>query len=250
MSSVYFDNANVEIPVFNSQGRSLKKAVLGLATGGRIGLTESGKTFVKCLNNISFKVTDNERVGIIGCNGSGKTTLLRVLGKVYKPTAGIVRINGDVGSLIDISLGIDGEATGIENIFLRAALLGIPKCKVKEALPEIIDFTQLGDFIHMPVRTYSSGMHLRLAFAVSTMISPEILIMDEWLSVGDIEFQTRAENKLNNLINRSNILFIATHSPTLIKKCCNRVLWLEQGKLKMDGSPDEVCPKYFGSAYQ
>ena len=249
MSNVIFDNASVEIPIFNSQGRSLKKAVLGLATGGRIGLTESGKTVVKCLNNITLQVGDNERVGIIGCNGSGKTTLLRVLGKVYKPTSGTAKINGEVGSLIDISLGIDGEATGIENIYLRAALLGIPKTKVTDALPEIVDFTQLGNFIHMPVRTYSSGMHLRLAFAVSTMIKPEILIMDEWLSVGDIEFQNRAENKLNNLINQSNILFIATHSPSLIKKCCNRVLWLDQGCLKMDGTPDEVCPKYFGSTY-
>lgn len=219
---------------------------MGIATGGKIGLTESGKTIVRTLDNINLKVRPHERIGLIGHNGAGKSTLLRVLGKVYTPSSGQAIIEGSIGSLIDISLGIDGESTGLENIFLRAALLGIPKKKVEKALPELVEFTQLGSFIDMPVRTYSTGMHMRLAFAVSTMISPDILLMDEWLSVGDKEFQEKAETRLNKLIERTNVLVIASHSKKLIETCCSRVLWLEHGKIKLEGDPKEVCREYFG----
>ena len=238
---INLQNVTVDIPIFNSQGRSLKKAMMGFATGGRIGLTEAGKVTIRSLDNVNLNISANERIGLVGHNGAGKTTLLRVLGKVYEPTSGKATIHGKVGSLIDISLGIDSEASGIENIYLRAALLGIPKQKVKEQLDNIVEFTQLGDFIRMPVRTYSSGMHLRLAFAVSTMIEPDILLMDEWLSVGDAEFQNKAEERLNHLIERSNILVIASHSRQLIERCCTRVIWMEHGKVKLDGPPKEVC---------
>ena len=243
---INLQNVTVDIPIFNSQGRSLKKAMMGFATGGRIGLTEAGKVTIRSLDNVNLNISANERIGLVGHNGAGKTTLLRVLGKVYEPTSGKATIHGKVGSLIDISLGIDSEASGIENIYLRAALLGIPKQKVKEQLDNIVEFTQLGDFIRMPVRTYSSGMHLRLAFAVSTMIEPDILLMDEWLSVGDAEFQNKAEERLNHLIERSNILVIASHSRQLIERCCTRVIWMEHGKVKLDGPPKEVCQMSFG----
>lgn len=236
----------VDIPVFNSQGRSLKKTVMGIATGGKIGLTEAGKTIVRSLDNINLDIKPHERVGLLGHNGAGKSTLLRVLGKVYQPSSGYAEIIGDVGSLIDISLGIDPEATGIENIYLRAALLRIPKIEVDKSLSELIEFTQLGSFIEMPVRTYSTGMHMRLAFAVSTMISPDILLMDEWLSVGDLAFQKKAEERLNKLIDRSNVLVIASHSRQLIEKCCTRAIWLEHGKIRMDDNPAIVCKEYFG----
>lgn len=242
---ISLQNVCVDIPVFNSQGRSLKKTVMGIATGGKIGLTETGKTIIRSLNDINLDILPHERIGLIGHNGAGKSTLLRVLGRVYSPSSGKAIIEGEIGSLIDISLGIDTEATGIENIFLRAALLGIPKKEVEQALPEIIEFTQLGEFIEMPVRTYSTGMHMRLAFAVSTMISPDILLMDEWLSVGDEAFQLKAENRLNRLIERSNVLVIASHSRKLIERCCTRVLWLEHGRIKLDGSPSTICPQYF-----
>lgn len=246
MGKISLHSVCVDIPVFNSQGRSLKKAMMGIATGGKIGLTESGKTIIRSLEDINLEINPHERVGIVGHNGSGKSTLLRVLSKVYEPTIGNAVIEGRIGSLIDISLGIDPESTGLENIFLRAALLGISKKDVEKELPELIKFTELGNFIEMPVRTYSTGMHLRLAFAVSTMISPDILLMDEWLSVGDQNFQSKAEERLSRLIQRTNILVIASHSRTLIEKCCTRVIWLEHGRIKMDSTPQEVCNKYFG----
>ena len=162
MPQVYLKDVTVDIPIFNSQGRSLKKAVMGFATGGRIGLTEKGKTVVRSLDSINLTVKENERVGIVGHNGAGKSTLLRVLSGVYFPSSGVAKIDGKTGSLIDISLGIDGEATGIENIYLRAALLGIPTKLVDDEISNLITFTELGDFINMPVRTYSTGMHMRL----------------------------------------------------------------------------------------
>lgn len=245
MAYINLKNVTVDIPIFNSQGRSLKKKVLGIATGGRVGLTESGKTIVRSLSNINLEIKSKDRLGIIGHNGAGKSTLLRVLGGVYQPTIGTATIVGKIGSLIGISLGIDTEATGLENIYIRAALLGIPKETVDRELDDLIKFSGLGEFIEMPVRTYSTGMHLRLAFAVSTMITPDILLMDEWLSVGDETFKKQAEQRLNSLIERANILVIASHSRSLIERCCNKVLWLERGEIKKIGEPKEVCSLYF-----
>lgn len=245
MSYINLSHVSVDIPIYNSQGRSLKKKLLGIATGGAIGLTEDGKTIVRSLEDISLEIKSRDRIGLIGHNGAGKSTLLRVLGGVYEPTKGTATIEGKVGSLIGISLGIDGEATGLENIYLRAALLGIPKETVDKELPALISFSGLGDFIEMPVRTYSTGMHMRLAFSVSTMITPDILLMDEWLSVGDEDFKKKAETRLNNLIDRTNILVIASHSRSLIERCCNKVIWLEHGRIKAIGEPKDVCSRYF-----
>ena len=181
-----------------------------------------------------------------GLNGAGKSTLLRALGNVYVPTSGSAIIEGEIGSLVDISLGIDHEATGRENIFIRGALLGLKRREIEEKFNEIVDFSDLGNFIDMPVRTYSSGMHLRLAFAVATIIRPEILLMDEWLSVGDAAFNAKAESRLTNLVQSSEILVIASHSRELIERTCNRALWFEHGRLKMDGTPETVCRAYWG----
>lgn len=220
---------------------------MGFASGGRIGLSEKGFSIVRSLTDMTLEIKDGERIGLLGQNGAGKSTLLRVLGGAYIPTGGEAIIEGKVGSLIDVSLGIDSESTGIENIYLRAALLQIPKKVVDEQLDSIIEFTELGEFINMPVRTYSSGMHMRLAFAISTMIRPEILLMDEWLSVGDLNFQKKAEQRLNDLIKRSSILVIASHSRQLIEKCCTRAILLENGHIRMDGRAKDVCAFYFGS---
>lgn len=246
MASIQFIQAGVEIPIFNADRRSLKSKLMQIATGGKLSAEASGHVEVRALHGLDFSFSDGDSVGLIGHNGSGKSTLLRVLSGVYAPTQGQVVRQGSVSSLIDVSLGIDHEATGRENIYLRGALLGLSKKEINACLDEIIAFSELGEFIDMPVRTYSSGMHLRLAFSVSTVVQPEILLMDEWLSVGDEGFSHKAEARLAELVESTKILVIASHSRDLIVKTCNRVLWLEHGMIKMDGAPDEVCAAYFG----
>lgn len=245
MASIQFIQAGVQIPIFNADSRSLKSRLMHIATGGKLVADASGHVVVRALQDLDFTFADGDRVGLIGHNGAGKSTMLRVLSGVYAPTQGQVLRQGSVSSLIDVSLGIDHEATGRENIFLRGALLGLSKSEINARLDEIIAFSELGEFIDMPVRTYSSGMHLRLAFSVSTVIRPEILLMDEWLAIGDEGFQHKAEARLAELVESTKILVIASHSRDLIMKNCNRVLWLEHGSIKMDGTPDDVCAAYF-----
>ena len=195
---------------------------------------------------LSFTLKDGDRVGLLGHNGAGKSTLLRLLSGVYEPSSGSARIKGEIGSLIDISLGIDPEATGRENIYLRGGLLGMTRSEIAAQIDDIIEFSELGDFVDMPLRTYSTGMHLRLAFAVSTVVRPEILLMDEWLSVGDEGFKHKAEARVTELVQSTNILVIASHSRELVLHICNRVIWLEHGKIRMDSDPGTVCQAYFG----
>ena len=244
MPHISFKDVCVDFPIYNARNRSLKNKVMQAATGGKVSFGAEG-TIVRSLDHVTFELKEGDRVGLIGHNGAGKSTLLRALSRVYEPTSGKAEIVGEVGSLVDISLGINKEATGVENIFIRGALLGLRRETIERQLQEIVDFSELGDFIEMPVRTYSSGMHLRLAFAVATIIRPEILLMDEWLSVGDASFNAKAKARLVDLVQSSKILVIASHSRRLIEETCNRVLWFEHGRLKMDGSPEDVCPKYW-----
>ena len=245
MAHILFDHVTIDFPIYNARNRSLKNKVMQVATGGIVNFGAEG-TVIRALSDVSFEISEGERVGLVGHNGAGKSTLLRVLTNVYAPVSGRVQILGDIGSLVDISLGIDGEATGRENIFIRAALLGLRRDQIEDKFEEIVEFSELGDFIDMPVRTYSSGIHLRLAFAVATVIRPEILLMDEWLSVGDAAFNKKAEKRLNDLLQSSRILVLASHSRDLIEKTCTRALWFEHGKLKMDSGPKEVCRAYWG----
>ena len=246
MTSIVFDNVSVDFPIYNSNTRSLKNKLIQVATGGQLGADKHGRVVVRALENISFQLKDGDRVGLLGHNGAGKSTLLRLLGGVYEPTFGKSTIIGKIGSLIDISLGIDPETTGRDNIYIRGALLGLTRSQVKVKIDEIIDFSELGDFVDMPLRTYSTGMHMRLAFSVSTIIRPEILLMDEWLSVGDESFQHKVENRLNDLVSSAKILVIASHSKELLLKTCNRLIWLEHGRIKMDGTPETISSAYFG----
>src|SRR5690606_13962609 len=201
---------------------------------------------VSGLDNISLSFREGDRIGLIGHNGSGKTTLLRVLSGIYIPTQGEAVIDGACISLINISLGIDPDATGYENIRLRAAMMGMSPKEVAGKLEGIAAFSGLGDFLDVPFRTYSSGMQLRLAFATSTAISPEILIMDEWLSTGDENFKERANKRMAELVGSTKILILASHSRQLLTSNCNRVIWLDHGQVKMDGEPEDVLTAYFG----
>jgi len=248
MAHIKFESVGIEFPIFNATGRSLTSRLLEVATGGRLDRDPSGRVLVRSLDNLNFEISEGERVGLLGHNGAGKSTLLRALSRVYQPHHGKAHIDGKVTSLIDIALGLNPEATGRENIFLRGALLGIPKTQLQQMFQEIVDFSELGNFIEMPMRTYSAGMQLRLAFAVSTVVSPEILLMDEWLSVGDMGFVQKAEQRLAELVSKSKILVIASHSRSLIEKTCNRAIWLEHGRIKLDGPVKEVTEAYWGNS--
>lgn len=245
MAHIIFEHVNVDFPIYNAKNRSLKNTVMQAATGGKVSFGAEG-TVIRSLEDVTFEIHEGERVGIVGHNGAGKSTLLRALSNVYAPTAGRAEIVGEIGSLVDIGLGIDGEATGRENIYIRGALLGLKRREIEKRFDEIVEFSELGEFINMPVRTYSSGMHLRLAFAVATIIRPEILLMDEWLSVGDAAFNEKAEQRLSDLVKSSRILVIASHSRELIERTCNRAMWFEHGRLRLDGDPQMVCRAYWG----
>ena len=245
MARINFKNVSIEFPIFNATGRSLTSSILKVATGGKLDADPNGRVLVKALTDISFALREGDKVALLGHNGAGKSTLLRALGRVYAPTNGKAEIVGEVGSLIDISLGINPEATGRENVYIRGQLLGLTKQEISEKYSQIVEFAELGDFMEMPVRTYSSGMHLRLAFAVSTVVRPEIILMDEWLSVGDADFQHKAEERLRDLVSGTKILVIATHSRELVEAVCNRAIWLEHGQIIMDGVASEVASEYF-----
>jgi lipopolysaccharide transport system ATP-binding protein len=247
MALIEFNNVSVDFPIYNANGRSLKKRLIQVATGGQLGADQQGRVVVRALEGLSFTLRDGDRVGLLGHNGAGKSTLLRLLSGVYEPSSGSARIEGEIGSLIDISLGIDPEATGRENIYLRGGLLGMTRTEITSQIEGVIEFSELGDFVDMPLRTYSTGMHLRLAFAVSTIVRPEILLMDEWLSVGDEGFKHKAEARMTELVQSTNILVIASHSRDLVLHTCNRVIWLEHGKIRMDGDAQSVVFAYFGA---
>jgi lipopolysaccharide transport system ATP-binding protein len=246
MAQVVLENVNVEIPIFNMNGRSLTSRLVQSATGGWLDSSKDGNLVIQALRGVSLSLNDGDRLGLIGHNGAGKSTLLRVIAGVYVPTSGSAVVGGSVGSLIDMSLGINPEATGKENIFVRGALLGLSKREIASQLDEVIDFSELGDYIKLPVRTYSTGMQLRLAFAVSTILKPEILLMDEWLSVGDEAFREKATKRLMSVVTRSKILVLASHSRDLLTNVVSRVVWLEHGQIRMIGPTEEVLREYFG----
>lgn len=231
MAEINLKNVSVVFPTYENANRSVKNLVLRQAFFGKGAIQEDG---IHALENISFKVNSGQRVGLVGPNGSGKSTLLKVLSGIYNPTKGKLTVKGQAASLLDLSSGFDPDATGYENIFLRALLFGKSKNDIMEYIDEIIEFSELGDFIKFPIRTYSSGMVMRLAFSIATAIKPDILLMDEWLSVGDASFNEKATDKLNDLINQASILVIASHNQDIIEQICNRVINLHSGKIVED----------------
>ncbi|SDQ32447.1 lipopolysaccharide transport system ATP-binding protein [Paraburkholderia fungorum] len=233
-SSIVARNISVEFPIYENSHRSLKKAVLNLTTGGRIGQDAGRHAIVKAIDDLSFSFTEGERIGLIGHNGSGKTTLLRTLSGVYAPVRGELKVQGKIASLLDVSMGLDPDATGFENIYLRGILDGLKPARIRSKIDEIADFSELGDYLNLPVRTYSSGMMLRLAFAISTSVEADILIMDEWLSVGDAEFAVKAAKRLEGLVGKAALLVVASHDPKLVARVCTRKISMEHGKVVAD----------------
>lgn len=244
MANIQLENVGLNFPIYGFGSRSLKKGLLEtFAIGGLLKFTNSIVT-VEALKNINLSIRDGDRIALIGHNGSGKSTLIRILAGIYEPQRGKMQVNGRIGSILDTPLGMDHEASGYENIKIRSMLLRLSREQMRALIPTIEDFTQLGSFLKMPVRTYSSGMLVRLAFALSTMLIPDILLIDEVISVGDSAFIAKAQARLEQLVYRSRILIVASHSAQELKRFCNKALWLEHGTMKMYGPLDDVSFAY------
>ncbi len=196
------------------------------------------------LKNVSFEVKKGDRVGIIGLNGAGKSTLLKIISGVMKPTEGTVNIKGKVVPLLELGAGFDSNYTGRENIFLNGAMLGYTKEFLEKKFDEIVEFSEIGEFIDVPLKNYSSGMKARLGFSVATMVEPEILVLDEVLSVGDAKFRKKSYDKITSLFDNGITVLFVSHSINQVKNLCNKVIWLEKGRIVMQGDTEEVCAAY------
>ncbi len=238
------DRVSVSFPVYQGGSRSLKKRVLFHGSAGRIGRDANQQIVIEALSDVSFSLPAGERVALIGANGAGKTTLLRAIAGIYEPVAGSVVTRGRISPMFDISFGIDPDLSGYENIRLRALLLGFSPGEIEPHLPDIVEFTELGDYLDMPVRTYSTGMILRLSFAVATCFRPEILLMDEWILAGDAHFMGKAEARVRSFIERASVMVLASHDLNLCSRWCTMAVWLEQGRVKEVGPVDRVIQQY------
>jgi len=246
MAQINLRSIFVEFPIFNVNARSLKKHLIKLATGGSIVKDANEHVIIKALNNVSFTIQHGERVGLIGHNGSGKSTLLRLLSGIYEPSQGNIHVQGHVSPLLDFATGMEAEFTGYENIYTRGFLSGLTRKEIKDKIDDIAQLTGLGDYLAMPVRTYSSGMKIRLAFAISTSIKPEILLIDEVFGAGDANFMEIARQRMISLVNQSSIVVMATHADYLIREFCNKALLLEAGKIKFFGDVAQALAIYHG----
>jgi lipopolysaccharide transport system ATP-binding protein len=231
MPRIKADDVVVEFPIYGTKSRSFRQTFIRAATGGRLARDSTDHIVIRALDGVTFDFRDGDRVGLVGHNGSGKSTLLRVIAGAYVPLAGTLEVTGRVASMLSITLGMDSEATGYENIFLRGAIMGLKPSEIEERVDEICAFSELGDYIHMPLRTYSSGMSMRLAFAISTSLKADIILMDEWLSAGDASFTAKAQQRLNELVEQAKILVVASHSPETIRANCNKILRLDHGSV-------------------
>lgn len=238
------DNVSVSFPIYHGGSRSLKKAILSRGSAGRIARDANDRITVDALRDVSLSLERGDRLALIGANGAGKTTLLRVMAGIYEPVSGSVQVGGRISPMFDIALGIDGDLSGYDNIRLRGLLLGLSSREIERLLPLIVDFTELGDYLDMPVRTYSSGMMLRLTFAVATCYEPEVLLMDEWILAGDAHFMAKARERIDSFVQKASILVLASHNLEVCRRWCNKAVWMDQGSIKAFGPVDDVVTAY------
>lgn len=222
---------------------SIKQAFVNFFSFKKRKKDKKNETFW-ALNDVSLKVKKGEVVGLIGSNGAGKSTLLKVVSGVMKPTKGKVTVNGDVSPMIELGAGFDMNLTARENIYLNGAILGYSKKFLIEKFDEIVEFSELREFLDVPVKNFSSGMIAKLAFSIATIVNPQILIVDEILSVGDIKFQEKSKNKMMEMITGGTTVLYVSHSIDSIKSLCTKVVWLEHGKIIKMGDPKEICDEY------
>lgn len=237
---IELNNVCIDYPLDPSDGASLKSAVFDMFNKRSV----KQKKHYRALDDISLTINKGERVGLIGLNGAGKSTLLRVMSGIFEPTRGAVRITGRVSPLLDFATGLELHHTGLENIRIRLMFLGETSESIENKINEIVEFSELGEFINMPARTYSTGMFMRLAFATSTAINPEILIADEVVGAGDAQFAEKARLRIEKLLSGERTTVLSSHSMELIRNFCHRVIWVHHGKIIADGDCSEIIPEY------
>lgn len=239
MAHIELNQVSLVYPVYGTSARLFKNSILNFAVGGSLS-KKNEKIQVEALKDIDLKLQDGDRLGLIGHNGAGKTSLLKVLAQIYTPSKGSISISSQANCLFDLMMGMDSELTGYENIKLRGLILGLSQSAINHIIPDIESFSELGDFMKMPIKTYSSGMLIRLAFGIVTSIFSEILLIDEIVNVGDATFREKAKIRMTSLIRRSNIMVLSTHDTQMIREFCNKALWLEQGQVRFFGSIEEL----------
>ncbi len=248
MAQIDLQDIALKYPVYGRTGRSVVAAAKSAGPGGVIRRTRRRRVEVTALDGIALAARDGDRIGILGPNGAGKTTLLKVAAGILKPCRGRVRRIGKIVTVINPSVGLDQSLSGHENIKQIALLYGLSRREIAVLRPDVEDFTELGEFLDLPVETYSSGMKTRLAFGVATAFHPEILVADENIGMGDAQFVAKAQERMRAMMNRASLLLLATHSVTTIKKLCNRAILMERGRIIADGDVDEVVALYSTAA--
>lgn len=251
MATVVLENVNAHFPIYGAQQRSLRKTIIQRATGGSIEREgkHSERVVVKALNDISLTLHDGDRVGLIGHNGAGKSTLLKLMAGIYEPVSGTVRVEGRVTPLFDTLPGLDSEDSGYENIITSGMLIGLTREQIEAKIPAIEEFCELGEYLNLPVRTYSTGMTMRLGFALVTALDPGVLLVDEGFGTGDLRFAERARARMREFVGRSRIMVLASHSDSTIRAMCNKAIMLEAGRIVAIGPVDEITQRYQASVH-
>jgi ABC-type polysaccharide/polyol phosphate transport system ATPase subunit len=242
MTAIVLDNVTLRYPIYDARARSFKLAMLG-GVGGQVG-GDQGRVEVQALTGVSLSLRDGDRLAVVGRNGAGKSTLLKVLAGIYEPPEGTVTIEGTVSAMTDVTMGMNMDATGRENVILRCLFLGMTYAEAQATLPDIEAFTELGPFLSLPIRTYSTGMLLRLGFAVSTAHRPEILIMDEVIGAGDTGFAEKAEARVKDYIAQARIFVVASHNSAILRQLCNKAVLLDGGRVREFGPLESVLAQY------
>tara|TARA_A100001011_G_scaffold400367_1_gene514401 strand:+ start:468 stop:1175 length:708 start_codon:yes stop_codon:yes gene_type:complete len=231
MSKINLKKVSLNYPIFSSDSRSFKKNVLYKLKSDKFKKNQSNILHVQALKNINLEIKEGDRLGVYGNNGSGKSSLLKVISGIYSPSDGSLEVEGNINSLISLNAGFNENLTGYENTIFKLRLLGLESSVLNEKIEEIKEFSGLAEFFYLPLKTYSSGMQLRLSFSLSILCPHDILIMDEWLSVGDDKFQEQAMRKINEIILKSKILVIASQSKGILNKLCNKTVTLHDGTI-------------------
>jgi len=252
-SNITLKNVHLDFPLYDVASRSFRNEITGL--GKKIGFTrqetnDKGRKIIQGLKNVNLQINHGEKVAVIGPNGSGKTTLLRLMAGIYHPTSGEIKCTGNINSMLDIGFGLESDATGYENILLSNILRGTRKDEIKSKLKEVAEFTGLNDFLDLPLRIYSEGMKARLAFSSSVCVVPDIFLIDEFFSTGDMEFSKRSKDKLLELMGSSSILIFASHDFNALKSICNKAIYITNGEVQFFGNIDDALEIYKNSQLQ